>query len=152
MVGWIGRTTSLWRNRDSHAMIYTQNYQPLSSAVLSTLVAALPVLVLFYLLVPRRVLGPWAASGGAVTALRDAAADAAERHEPGRSEAEPHGRQPVAVPLLHHPALAGALHVRMAGNAGGAPGHRRGGRLLRALPVCVRALRCFLSDRHRRRP
>src|SRR5439155_24003708 len=38
-------------------------------AVLSTLVAALPVLVLFYLLVPRRVLAPWAAAGGAVTAL-----------------------------------------------------------------------------------
>src|SRR5437016_10979881 len=69
MVGWIGSTTSLWRNRDSHAMIYTQHYHPLSSAVLSTLVAALPVLVLFYLLVPRRVLAPWAAAGGAVTAL-----------------------------------------------------------------------------------
>jgi lactate permease len=50
-------------------MIYTQNYHPLPSAALSTLVAALPVLVLFYLLVPRRVLAPWAAAGGAVTAL-----------------------------------------------------------------------------------
>src|SRR5437762_12759304 len=50
-------------------MIYTQNYHPLPSAALSTLVAALPVLVLFYLLVPRRVLAPWAAAGGAITAL-----------------------------------------------------------------------------------
>src|SRR5712692_6808522 len=51
------------------SMLYTQNYDPLSSAALSTLVAALPVLVLFYLLVVRRVLAPWAAAGGAVAAL-----------------------------------------------------------------------------------
>ncbi len=50
-------------------MLYTQHYHPLPSAVLSTLVAALPVLVLFYLLVPRRAPAPWAAAGGAVTAL-----------------------------------------------------------------------------------
>jgi L-lactate transport len=50
-------------------MIYTQQYNPLGSAALSTLVAALPVLVLFYLLVVRRVLAPWAAAGGAITAL-----------------------------------------------------------------------------------
>ena len=37
-------------------MVYTQNYHPLASETLSTLVAALPVLVLFYLLVVRRVL------------------------------------------------------------------------------------------------
>ncbi|MBI3721737.1 MAG: L-lactate permease, partial [Fimbriimonas ginsengisoli] len=50
-------------------VIYTQNYSPLASALLSTLVAALPVLALFYLLVVRRVLAPWAAAGGAATAL-----------------------------------------------------------------------------------
>ena len=50
-------------------MVYTQQYNPLPSAVLSTLVAALPVLVLFYLLVPRRAPAPWAAAGGAATAL-----------------------------------------------------------------------------------
>jgi lactate permease len=50
-------------------MIYTQHYAPLSSVALSTLVAALPVLVLFYLLVVRRVLAPWAALGGAIAAL-----------------------------------------------------------------------------------
>src|SRR6059058_2260466 len=50
-------------------MIYTQNYNPLPWAILSTLVAALPVLTLFYLLVIRRVLVPWAAAGGAAVAL-----------------------------------------------------------------------------------
>jgi L-lactate transport len=50
-------------------MVYTQNYSPLPWAVLSTLVAVLPVLVLFYLLVIRRVLAPWAAAGGAGTAF-----------------------------------------------------------------------------------
>ena len=34
-------------------MLYTQHYNPLPSAVLSTLVAALTVLVLLYLLVPH---------------------------------------------------------------------------------------------------
>ncbi len=50
-------------------MIYTQHYQPVASAILSTLLAALPVLALFWLLVVRRVLAPWAAAGGAATAL-----------------------------------------------------------------------------------
>jgi lactate permease len=50
-------------------MVYTQDYNPLSPALLSILVAALPVLVLFYLLVVRRVLAPWAAAGGAAAAL-----------------------------------------------------------------------------------
>ena len=50
-------------------MVYTQNYHPLASETLSTLVAALPVLALFWLLVVRRVLAPWAAAGGAATAL-----------------------------------------------------------------------------------
>ena len=49
--------------------MYEQHHNPLGLAFLSTLVAALPVLVLFYLLVPRRVLAPWAAAGGAITAL-----------------------------------------------------------------------------------
>ena len=50
-------------------MIYTQNYSPLSSTVLCTILAALPVIVLFYLLVVRRSLVPLAAAGGAVAAL-----------------------------------------------------------------------------------
>src|SRR6185503_18627976 len=37
--------------------------------LLSTFFAALPVLVLFYLLVPRRWLAPWAGGAAAVTAL-----------------------------------------------------------------------------------
>jgi lactate permease len=50
-------------------VVYTQNYHPLASEALSTLVAALPVLVLFYLLVVQRALAPWAAAGGAAAAL-----------------------------------------------------------------------------------
>lgn len=50
-------------------MHYIQHYDPLHQAVLSTLVAALPVLVLFYLLVFQRAHVPIAAAGGAVTAL-----------------------------------------------------------------------------------
>src|SRR5205085_6629047 len=49
-------------------MIYTQQYDRLGP-LLSTLLAALPVLTLFYLLVIRRVLVPWAAAGGAAMAL-----------------------------------------------------------------------------------
>jgi lactate permease len=50
-------------------MIYDQNYSPLSFQPLGFLVAALPVIVLFYLLVIRRVSVPWAAAGGAAAAL-----------------------------------------------------------------------------------
>lgn len=50
-------------------MIYTQNYTPFSSAILSTFVASLPVLVLFYLLVIKRAEVPWAAAGGAIAAF-----------------------------------------------------------------------------------
>src|SRR5579872_5580635 len=50
-------------------MIYTQHYNPLPFALLSTMVAALPVLVLFYLLVVKRITPPSAAAGGAVAAL-----------------------------------------------------------------------------------
>jgi lactate permease len=50
-------------------MPYAQQYNPLGFPLLSTFVAALPVLVLFYLLVFRRLLAPWAALWGAVTAL-----------------------------------------------------------------------------------
>src|SRR4051794_33824888 len=49
-------------------LIYLQTYDPLGNALLSTLVAALPVAVLFYLLVFRRLLAPWAAAGGAIAA------------------------------------------------------------------------------------
>lgn len=55
--------------RKTDLMGYIQNYNPLPSAMLSTLIASLPVLVLFYLLVIRRVPVPWAAAGGAITAL-----------------------------------------------------------------------------------
>jgi L-lactate transport len=50
-------------------MIYTQNYNPLPWALLSTVVAAIPVLVLFYLLVVKRAPVPWAAAAGAAAAL-----------------------------------------------------------------------------------
>jgi lactate permease len=53
---------------------YTQRLDPLQGSVLwsglwSTLLAALPVLVLFWLLVPRRWLAPKAGAAGAVTAI-----------------------------------------------------------------------------------
>ena len=50
-------------------MIYTQNYNPVQWGPVSLLLAALPVLVLFFLLVVRRTAVPWAAAGGAVSAL-----------------------------------------------------------------------------------
>jgi len=50
-------------------MIYTQNYHPLAFPALSILLAALPVIVLFVLLVVRRASVPYAAAGGAVTAF-----------------------------------------------------------------------------------
>src|SRR2546426_9759527 len=49
--------------------MYVQNYNPLPFSFLSFLVAALPVIVLFYLLVVKRAHVPWAAAGGAITAL-----------------------------------------------------------------------------------
>ena len=49
--------------------VYVQNLDPLGFRVASTLVAALPVLVLFYLLVGRRWLAPWAGLAGAITAI-----------------------------------------------------------------------------------
>jgi lactate permease len=57
------------------AVDYQQHLDPLArfnlpwSSVWSTLFAALPVLVLFYLLVPRRWLAPWAGLAAAVCAL-----------------------------------------------------------------------------------
>lgn len=50
-------------------MPYTQNYDPFGNVWISTLVASLPVVILFYLLVVRRALVPWAAAGGAGAAL-----------------------------------------------------------------------------------
>lgn len=50
-------------------MIYTQNYSPLPWPLLSLLLASLPVLVLFILLVVWRTPVPWAAAGGATTAF-----------------------------------------------------------------------------------
>jgi lactate permease len=49
--------------------LYQQDLDPLHNRFLSTLCAGLPVLVLFWLLVPRRWLAPKAALAGAVTAL-----------------------------------------------------------------------------------
>src|SRR5262245_55385419 len=51
------------------AVAYVQDLNPLGNQVLSTIVAALPVLVLFYLLVGRRWLASWAGAAGAVTAI-----------------------------------------------------------------------------------
>ena len=48
---------------------YTQNLDPLGNRLISTLFAALPVVTLFWLLVPRRWLAPKAGAGGAVAAL-----------------------------------------------------------------------------------
>jgi len=50
-------------------MPYIQNYQPLASMPLCIVLAALPVLVLFALLVVKRAPVPLAAGGGAVTAF-----------------------------------------------------------------------------------
>src|SRR5262245_41076371 len=57
------------RRREPSLMTYLQHYDPLHQPILSTLVAALPVIILFYLLVVRRALAPWAAGGGALAAL-----------------------------------------------------------------------------------
>jgi len=53
----------------SRAMDYTQNYHPLPSALLGIVSAALPVIVLFALLVIKRAPVPWAAAGGALSAF-----------------------------------------------------------------------------------
>jgi lactate permease len=50
-------------------LAYQQNLDPLHNAWLSTFFAGLPVLVLFWLLVPMRWLAPKAGLGGAITAL-----------------------------------------------------------------------------------
>src|SRR3954447_2450097 len=51
------------------AVRYTQDLNPLGNRVASTAVAALPVLVLFYLLVGRRWLASWAGAAGAIVAI-----------------------------------------------------------------------------------
>ena len=51
------------------AVVYTQELNPLGSGVLSTVVAALPVLVLFYLLVVRGMLASKAGAVGAFMAV-----------------------------------------------------------------------------------
>ncbi|MBY0528180.1 MAG: L-lactate permease [Gemmataceae bacterium] len=48
---------------------YQQNIDPLNNRLLSTLFAALPVVVLFWLLVPRRWLASKAGAAGAITAI-----------------------------------------------------------------------------------
>src|SRR6058998_83616 len=50
-------------------MAWTQAYDPLHSWILSTLVAALPILVLFFLLAGLRVKPHWCAMAGAGTAV-----------------------------------------------------------------------------------
>jgi len=49
--------------------VFVQDLNPLGVRVLSTMVAALPVLVLFYLLVGRRWLASWAGATGAIVAI-----------------------------------------------------------------------------------
>src|SRR5580658_3931368 len=49
--------------------MYHQELDPLNNRLFSTLFAAVPVLVLFWLLVPRRWLAPKAALGGALAAI-----------------------------------------------------------------------------------
>ena len=49
--------------------VYVQDLNPLGNRLASTLVAALPVLVLFYLLVGRRWLASSAGAAGAVVAI-----------------------------------------------------------------------------------
>lgn len=51
------------------AATYIQDLNPLGNRVLSTLLAALPVLTLFYLLVGRRWLASWAGAAGAGVAV-----------------------------------------------------------------------------------
>ncbi len=48
---------------------FVQDLNPLGNRILSTVVAALPVVVLFYLLVGRRWLASWAGAAGAVVAI-----------------------------------------------------------------------------------
>jgi lactate permease len=50
-------------------MVWTQNYDPFGSPLLSTLVAALPVVLLLGLLATGKVPAPWAALAGLVAAL-----------------------------------------------------------------------------------
>src|SRR5687767_9882809 len=51
------------------AVAYVQDLNPLGNRIASTVVAALPVLVLFYLLVGRRWLASWAGAAGSVVAI-----------------------------------------------------------------------------------
>ncbi|HLW63763.1 MAG TPA: L-lactate permease, partial [Gemmataceae bacterium] len=51
------------------AVAYLQNLDPIGNRIVSTILAGLPVLVLFYLLVPRRWLAPKAGASGALTAI-----------------------------------------------------------------------------------
>src|SRR5262249_6079456 len=66
------------QSRESHASprtlrmlwaLYEQDLDPLHNRLLSTAFAAVPVVVLFWLLVPRRWLAPKAAAAGALAAL-----------------------------------------------------------------------------------
>ena len=52
--------------------LYQQDLNPLGNRLLSTAFAALPVVVLFWLLVPRRWLAPKAGLGGVSTTSKGA--------------------------------------------------------------------------------
>src|SRR5256885_658064 len=51
------------------ASVFQQPLDPLGHPIFSTILASIPVLVLFYLLVPRRWLAPKAGAGGAIAAI-----------------------------------------------------------------------------------
>ncbi|VTR97467.1 L-lactate permease [Tuwongella immobilis] len=51
------------------AVAYVQDLNPLGNRLFSTVIAAMPVIVLFYLLVVRRWLASWAGLAGSITAI-----------------------------------------------------------------------------------
>src|SRR5213080_4361103 len=69
------------------AVRYTQELNPLGNQVASTAVAALPVLVLFYLLVGRRWLASWAGAAVVVVPTRGALRPAPDRVDGVRRDA-----------------------------------------------------------------